>query len=104
MNKRVTEVLRQAFHNILQAGELPEVRCNFTESGRLQSYGLFEYSERWSQFAKIVSDQLVEEVGENIFTKKYNKTLLDKIAEISATVTADRIRQQGDLRFRTWMD
>ena len=104
VNKRVAEVLENNFYGILQRGELPEVRCSFSDTGRLVSYGMFEYSLNWSRFAKIVSDQLVKETGEGVFTKKYNKTLLEKIDQIASQVTAEQIRQQGELRFKTWMD
>jgi hypothetical protein len=101
MNKRVTEVLRNAFHKMLDEGKFPMVQ--WEDTGVFKSYSMFEYSEYWSRFARIVDERLKEAGEEGVFTKKYNKPLLKKIADVCNNVTEDDVNAQRE-RFKTWMD
>jgi hypothetical protein len=101
MNKRVKEVVQNRFHEMLDEGKFQKVRWSRTLNS--YSYGMFEYSEYWSRFARLVDKRLKDIGEEGVFTKKYNKVLLAKIEDICANITEEEVLAHPE-RFKTWMD
>ena len=103
MNKRVYKVLNERYKEILRSGAFPKVAFSEWQGG--QSYSMFEYTLNWTRFATVVHNQLLVIDPNGIFTKKYNKALLEQIEEITSGVTVEDIDAQGENRLKSkWMD
>ena len=100
INKHIYGILRERYHDILEGGEFPEVGFQRTPHG--QTYMSFPYGENWSKFCRIVDKEMIEIGEEGVFTKKYNKVLLEKIQEIVDSIDAEQLKNQTE-RFRIHM-
>ena len=105
INKRVKEILKERFKNLLENGAFPSVNYRVDETGKWVKYSMIEYSTIWSQFVKTVNDEMlaqkVDPVG--VWTKKWNKNLLDKIREIAYNIGEDEVKNNSS-RYRTIWD
>jgi hypothetical protein len=102
INTRIRDTLKQRFENeILENGEIPKVQ--WSKNGVFKSYSMFEYSENWAKFCRLVDKKMKENVGEGVFTRKYNKALLAQVENIAKNINGEDVINQQE-RFRTWMD
>jgi hypothetical protein len=104
----VTRVIRKigekAFEAMLGTGAFPEVR--FSNEGGFKSMSLFDYSNKWSKFMKILDtwmkqEKLDEKLG--IFTRKHSADFLAKVTKLANDITVEDMQNQV-LRFHTWCD
>ena len=100
-NKHLYEIMDKRFTEILENGELPEVR--YENKGKFRSYSMIEYSVAWATFARIVDKELKALGHEGVFTRKYNKPLLVDVQQIVNKIDGTKIHTQND-RFGTWAD
>ena len=100
-NKYLYEIMNKRFIEILENGELPEVR--YENKGRFTSYSMIEYSVAWATFARIVDKELKALGHEGVFTRKYNKPLLLNLQTIVDRITGAWV-QAANERFGTWAD
>lgn len=100
-NSRILPIMEDRFHEMLSNPLFENV--NYQKHEKYVSYSMFECSEEWSKFARVVDKKMKEQTGEGIFTRKYNKKLLGEIQEIVDNITPEEVKSANE-RFRTWMD
>ena len=109
VTKAISDVGDKAFSKLLLNGAFPEVRYSETVSKdgfKWKSYSMFEFSNRWSKFMKILDtwmkqEKLDEELG--VFSRKRSADFLDKVAKLANEITEEDVKNQV-LRFHTWCD
>ena len=104
VTKVINKIGQNAFHTMLEKGAFPEV--NFSKSGGFTSYSLFDYSNKWSKFMKILDtwmkqEKLDEKLG--VFSRKHSADFLAKVERLAKDITPEDVENQV-LRFHTWCD
>lgn len=103
ITKAISSISRDYFDNMLLAGAFPET--NFTKVNGWKSFSLFEYSDTYARFMKLVDAKmkasLDPELG--IFTRKHSAKFLEQFKSLLAEITEDDIRS-FESRFRSFAD
>jgi hypothetical protein len=104
VTKVINDIGQRAFHAMLLAGAFPEVK--FSKNGMFSSYSLFEYSEKWSTFMKVL-DWHIKDTGLDkelgVFSRKRNAKFLEHVEELANKITPEDVVLQP-VRFKTWVD
>jgi hypothetical protein len=99
----INEILDNRFKTLLRSGAFPDVK--WSEEGMWKSYSLFEYSNTYARFAKLVDQKMKVELDPQlgVFTRKHSapflasvQAIVDKIGEAEITINPERFRSFAD--------
>jgi len=104
----VNGIAKKRYTEMLRNGAFPEVRYEeaISEDGfKSHSYSLFEYSDVWATFMKVLDAKIKEELNDElgIFTRKHSKAFLAKIEKFCAGITESEVAGYND-RFHNFAD
>ena len=106
--KAIYTIANKRFESMLLAGSFPEIKYSATETPdgvRMKSYSLFEYSNTWATFMRVLDRRIKETLNDNlgIFSRKHSstfladvQTILDKITEVDVLKSDERFRSFAD--------
>lgn len=105
----IHKVGQKAFHALLETGAFPEVNFSKTKTKdgyALMSYSMFQYSDAWATFMKILDtwmkqEKLDERLG--VFTRKHSAKFLEEVTRLANEITVEDMKDQH-VRFHTWCD
>ena len=102
MNKKATEILDKRFKGLLLEGNWPEVEFKKTEYGG-ESFSMFAYAEKRSQFSKAIHNKVVEAGYEHgMFQNARNEVYMTVVNTIIQGLTISDVENSD--RFRTMFD
>jgi len=104
VTRAINKIGDKAFKTLLKSGAFPEIHYEEYPGGA--SYYMFEFSNKWSKFMKILDtwmkqEKLDERLG--IFSRKHSADFLAKVERLAKDITPEDVENQV-LRFHTWCD
>jgi len=104
VTKIISDIGDKALKTMLRNGAFPEVHYEEYPGGA--SFYMFEFSNKWSKFMKILDtwikqEKLDERLG--VFTRKHSADFLAKVTRLASDITIEDVENQV-LRFHTWCD
>jgi hypothetical protein len=103
VTKAVHDVMSARFEEMLLAGAFPQVK--YSNSGGFRSYSLFEYSNVWATYAKVIDEVIKHDMQDTygIFSRKRNAKFLTYLKRICAEVTEKQVNDTF-IRFKSFAD
>ncbi len=102
--KAINEIGNKYFEKMLIEGKFPEV--HYSTANGFRSYYLFEYSDLWATFMKVLDKRMKEEGLDErlgVFTRKHSKSFLEQVGNIASLITEEDVRGSSS-RFRSFAD
>ena len=109
ITKAIDSIMSKHFREMLLAGAFPKIDYHVTEIGSenaiVKSYNLFEYSNTWATYAKVIDKKMKESLDPRlgVFTRKHSGAFLDDVKKIVNTVTEAEVLSHNE-RFRSFAD
>lgn len=77
----------------------------YEKTERFTSYSMFEYSDLWARFAKVLDEKMKVELDPNlgVFTRKHSKAFLEKVQNLVCSIEEKDISNHPE-RFRSFAD
>lgn len=103
ITKAVRIPCKNRFEEMLDDGAFPEV--NWQRTARSRFYNMFEYSETWARFMRIVGRAITEEWNDpaGVWTLKRSKKFVEWLEAFLRTITEEQVNAVTD-RYRTVWD
>lgn len=99
----IRKIMENHLENLLLVGAFLE--CRYERTERFVSYSLFEYSDLWARYAKVVDEQMKVELDPvmGVFTRKHSKAFLEEVENLIFTIREEHISNHPE-RFRSFAD
>ena len=108
-NDKAAEAMKAKLKEMFKAGHFPDVEYK-EETGcvSFHSYSMFAYSRVWTRVAKLADCSLkAKGYPDGVFTsnrKNRNSAFLSAVSASVAEITPDKVLENPEDKFRSWMD